>query len=172
MYRLRGLRVGVPGRSDRLRLRPARGRRPTELVARRAARAPQCARPARGRLSDRCAAIGDLLDEIDRDVLFYEESRGGVTLSGGEPLAQPEFAAELLRECRERRIHTAVDTCGFADEEALAAVAAHTDLFLYDIKLLDDERHRRWTGVSNAAILQNLGASVERAAGDCGFATR
>ncbi len=101
-------------------------------------------------------AIGDLLDEIERDGLFYEESHGGVTLSGGEPLAQPAFAAELLRECRERRIHTAVDTCGFAAEEALAAVAAHTDLFLYDIKLLDDERHRRWTGVSNAGILQNL----------------
>lgn len=100
--------------------------------------------------------VGDLLGEIDRDGLFYEESRGGVTLSGGEPLAQPEFAAQLLRECRERRIHTAVDTCGFAGEEALAEVAAHTDLFLYDIKLLDDERHRRWTGVSNAGILQNL----------------
>jgi pyruvate formate lyase activating enzyme len=100
--------------------------------------------------------IDDLLAEIDRDVLFYDQSRGGVTLSGGEPLAQPEFAAELLRECRLRRIHTAVDTCGFAGEEALAAVAAHTDLFLYDVKLLDDERHRLWTGVSNAAILENL----------------
>ncbi|MCX6094619.1 MAG: glycyl-radical enzyme activating protein [Candidatus Bipolaricaulota bacterium] len=100
--------------------------------------------------------IDDLLSEIDRDVLFYDQSRGGVTLSGGEPLAQPEFAAELLQACQERRIHTAVDTCGFAAEPALAAVAAHTDLFLYDIKLLDDERHRRWTGVSNATILANL----------------
>ncbi len=100
--------------------------------------------------------IDDVLAEVDRDVLFYDQSRGGVTLSGGEPLAQPEFAAEFLRECRLRRIHTAVDTCGFADEEALAAVAAHTDLFLYDVKLLDDERHRRWTGVSNATILANL----------------
>jgi len=100
--------------------------------------------------------VGDLLDEIDRDVLFYDQSGGGVTLSGGEPLAQPEFAAQLLRECRLRRIPTAVDTCGFADEEALAAVSAHTDLFLYDVKLLDDERHRRWTGVSNRTILGNL----------------
>jgi pyruvate formate lyase activating enzyme len=100
--------------------------------------------------------VESLLAEIDRDVLFYDQSQGGVTLSGGEPLAQPDFAAELLRECRLRRIHTAVDTCGFAGEEALAAVAAHTDLFLYDVKLLDDERHRRWTGVSNAAILENL----------------
>jgi pyruvate formate lyase activating enzyme len=89
-------------------------------------------------------------------VLFYDQSGGGVTLSGGEPLAQPEFAAELLRECRLRRIHTAVDTCGFADEATLGTVAAHTDLFLYDVKLLDDERHRRWTGVSNATILGNL----------------
>lgn len=100
--------------------------------------------------------VGDLLNEIDRDGLFYEESQGGVTLSGGEPLAQPEFAAALLRECRGRRIHTVVDTCGFAAESALAAVAAHVDLFLYDIKLLDDERHRAWTGVSNAGILRNL----------------
>jgi pyruvate formate lyase activating enzyme len=100
--------------------------------------------------------IDDLLDEIDRDVLFYDQSGGGVTLSGGEPLAQAEFAAEFLRVCRLRRIHTAVDTCGFASEDALAAVSAHTDLFLYDVKLLDDERHRRWTGVSNETILGNL----------------
>ncbi|MDD5264125.1 MAG: glycyl-radical enzyme activating protein [Candidatus Bipolaricaulis sp.] len=100
--------------------------------------------------------VGDLLAEIDRDVLFYDQSRGGVTLSGGEPLAQPGFAADLLRECRLRRVHTAVDTCGFADEEALVAVAEHTDLFLYDVKLLDDEKHRQWTGASNATILDNL----------------
>ncbi|MEN6368871.1 MAG: glycyl-radical enzyme activating protein [Thermotogota bacterium] len=100
--------------------------------------------------------IDGLLTEVDRDALFYDQSRGGITLSGGEPLAQPEFSAELLRACQERRIHTAVDTCGFADEEALAAVAAHTDLFLYDVKLLDDERHRLWTGVSNTTILENL----------------
>ncbi len=139
------------------------------------ARAPSGAKPETDRT--RCAACGacvtacvprartivgstrtidDLVAEIDRDVLFYDQSQGGVTLSGGEPLAQPAFAATLLRECRERRIHTAVDTCGFADEEALAAVAAYTDLFLYDVKLLDDERHRRWTGVSNATILANL----------------
>ena len=101
-------------------------------------------------------SVDDLLAEIERDTLFYDQSGGGVTLSGGEPLAQQEFASELLRRCRSQRIHTAVDTCGFADEAALAAVAEETDLFLYDVKLLDDERHRRWTGASNEKILRNL----------------
>ncbi len=100
----------------------------------------------------------DLVSEIDRDVLVYDQSGGGVTLSGGEPLAQPKFARELLRECRERRIHTALDTCGLAPADVLAGVAAYVDLFLYDVKLLDDERHRRWTGASNTEILANLRA--------------
>jgi len=113
-----------------------------------------CPRRARA-IVGRARSVDDLLAEIERDVLFYDESGGGVTLSGGEPLAQWEFAAELLRECRGRRIHTALDTCGFASEEALACVAAHVDLFLYDIKLLDDERHCLWTGVSNVTILAN-----------------
>jgi pyruvate formate lyase activating enzyme len=101
-------------------------------------------------------SVDELMEEVERDALFYEQSGGGVTLSGGEPLAQAPFAAELLLRCRERRIHTAVDTCGYADKADLAWVAAQTDLFLFDIKLLDDRRHICLTGASNRPILDNL----------------
>jgi pyruvate formate lyase activating enzyme len=101
-------------------------------------------------------SLGRLLDAVERDVLFYDESGGGLTLSGGEPLAQPEYAQAALAACRDRRIHTAVDTCGFAEWDVVDAVASQTDLFLYDVKHLDDDRHRELTGVSNARILENL----------------
>ena len=97
-----------------------------------------------------------LLEEIEKDLLFYDESGGGVTLSGGEPLVQASFAASLVAECRDRRIHTAVDTCGDADWEDLERVARATDLFLYDVKHVDEGRHRELTGVSNERILENL----------------
>ena len=101
-------------------------------------------------------SLDRLLETIERDLLFYDESGGGVTLSGGEPLAQPEFALSVLAACKDRRIHTAVDTCGFAEWDVLDAVASQTDLFLYDVKQLDDDRHRELTGVSNVLILENL----------------
>ena len=97
-----------------------------------------------------------LLKEIEKDLLFYDESGGGVTLSGGEPLVQASFAASLLAECRDRRIHTAVDTCGDAGWEDLERVARATDLFLYDVKHVDGGRHRELTGVSNERIVENL----------------
>jgi len=97
-----------------------------------------------------------VLSEIEKDVLFYDESGGGVTLSGGEPLAQASFAVSLLEACRRRRIHTVVDTCGYGDGDELEAMAATTDLLLYDLKQMDDRRHREWTGVSNRPILDNL----------------
>ncbi len=93
---------------------------------------------------------------VESDSLFYEQSGGGITLSGGEPLAQPELSTEILRRCRDLRIHTAVDTCGYADPPALGQVAMYTDLFLFDIKLLDDGRHRTLTGVGQHLILENL----------------
>ena len=96
--------------------------------------------------------------EILQDRIFYDESGGGVTLSGGEPLRQPEFARELLAACRAQGLHTAVDTCGYGRCEDLLALAAVTDLFLYDVKILDDDRHRQYTGVSNVVILENLKA--------------
>ncbi len=80
----------------------------------------------------------------------------GVTFSGGEPLMQPPFLTALLSGCRELGLHTAVDTCGFAPAEQLQAVAALSDLFLFDLKCLDAARHQAYTGVSNALILENL----------------
>lgn len=86
---------------------------------------------------------------------FFEHSGGGVTLTGGEPAAQSEFAAAILAGCRAEDIHTAVETCGYCDWAALEPIVALADLVLYDIKLIDDRQHRRWTGVSNRRILSN-----------------
>ena len=102
--------------------------------------------------------VAEVLAEILKDRIFYDDSGGGVTVSGGEPFAQPEFLRDLLEACRAECIHTAVDTCGFASLEDLLSIAPLTDLFLYDLKILDDDVHRRFTGVSNAAILDNLKA--------------
>ena len=90
----------------------------------------------------------------DRD--YYAMSGGGVTLSGGEPLCQPEFALELLRRCRSAGIATAVETAGAVPFDVLNAVRPWVDLFLYDVKCMDDARHRRLTGVPNGQILANL----------------
>ncbi len=113
---------------------------------------PQGARAIAGELW----TVDRLVREIERDVPFYEQSGGGATLSGGEPLAQAAFAVAVLAACRARRIHTVVDTCGYADPADLMAVAAVTDLFLYDLKHVDDDRHRVLTGVSVRPILENL----------------
>lgn len=98
----------------------------------------------------------EVLERAKKDRLFYEESGGGVTFSGGEPLVQPAFLQQALRACRDEQIHTAVDTCGFAPEDVLLEVAKHTDLFLFDLKFINDKLHREYTGVSNALILENL----------------
>ena len=98
----------------------------------------------------------EVMTEIERDIPFYDESGGGATFSGGEPLLQPDFLFALLRACKEKEIRTAVDTCGYAPWEAFDSVRGCVDLFLYDLKLMDDERHRRFTGVSNGLILANL----------------
>ena len=112
-------------------------------------------------LAGRTMAVMDVLAEVLQDVPFYEESGGGVTLSGGEPLLQAGFAADLLRGCKRHGLHTALDTCGHAPWETFERVRRDVDLFLYDVKLMDDERHRRFTGVSNALILRNLRALAE-----------
>jgi pyruvate formate lyase activating enzyme len=100
--------------------------------------------------------VAQVLAEIERDAAFYEESSGGVTLSGGEPLLQCEFVLALLRACKEKEIHTAVDTSGFSPWPVLDSLREYVDLFLYDLKLMDDARHREYTGVSNVVILKNL----------------
>jgi pyruvate formate lyase activating enzyme len=100
--------------------------------------------------------VAQVMVEIERDVPFYDESGGGVTVSGGEPLLQPDFLIGLLRACKEKDIHTALDTSGHATWETLDRVRKYVDLFLYDLKLMDDVRHRKFTGVSNDLIVRNL----------------
>lgn len=98
----------------------------------------------------------DILEEVLKDKAFYEASGGGLTLSGGEPMLQFEFTLELLRAAKAQGLHCCLDTSGFADFEKYAQVLPFVDLFLYDIKETDPERHRAYTGVSNARILENL----------------
>ena len=109
-------------------------------------------------LAGRTLTVNEVLAEVERDRPFFLESQGGMTVSGGEPLQQPEFLLALLREARARDLHTALDTSGYAPWETLERVRPFVDLFLYDLKLVDDARHRRYTGVSNAPILANLRA--------------
>lgn len=98
----------------------------------------------------------ELYEEIDKDRVFYEESGGGVTFSGGEPLAQPEFLKSILKKCSENGIPAAVDTSGYAHKALFKQILPFTGLFLYDIKLVDPVRHLKFTGVSNTEILENL----------------
>jgi pyruvate formate lyase activating enzyme len=109
-------------------------------------------------LAGRDTTVEAVLEEVLRDRVFYEESGGGVTFSGGEPLAQPAFLEALLQACRAAGLHTAVDTCGFASRERLLGLAPLVDLFLFDVKLLDDARHLSLTGLPAAPILENLRA--------------
>lgn len=102
--------------------------------------------------------VDEVMAEIEDDGVFYDESAGGVTFSGGEPLAQPAFLRELLEACRRRGIRTAIDTCGFACTDVLLEMARLTDLILFDLKLMDDAKHKEYTGVSNVPILANLKA--------------
>jgi len=106
--------------------------------------------------------VAQVMAEVERDIPFYDESGGGVTFSGGEPLLQEDFLLALLRACKEKEIHTALDTCGFAPWETLDRIRGYVDLFLYDLKLMDDARHREFTGVSNKLILSNLQALSAR----------
>jgi pyruvate formate lyase activating enzyme len=103
----------------------------------------------------------EVLAELDKDVIFYEQSGGGVSFSGGEPLLQHEFLTSLLKACKGKGFHTTVDTTGLASPEVLSRVADFTDLFLFDLKTIDDEKHREYTGVSNGLILSNLARLAE-----------
>ncbi len=100
--------------------------------------------------------VAQVVKEIEKDIVFYDESGGGVTFSGGEPLMQEHFLSNLLKACKELRLHTAVDTCGYANSETLSKIGKYVDLFLYDLKVINDEKHKKFTGVSNKVILENL----------------
>ncbi len=115
-------------------------------------------------MTGRTMTLDEAMKEIRKDIIFYDESGGGVTFSGGEPLMQPEFLTGLLEACGQEEIHRAVDTTGFASTETILRIAEQTDLFLYDLKHMDPEEHRKYTGVSNEVILRNLKALAERGA--------
>jgi len=100
--------------------------------------------------------IPQLITEIAKDIAYYRNSGGGVTLSGGEPLAQPDFAIELLRRCHDFGVHTAIDTCGYVNFDAFIEIIKFCDLILYDIKQTDTIIHKKFTGVDNNIILNNL----------------
>ena len=98
----------------------------------------------------------EVIADVEKDRPFYETSEGGMTLSGGEPLGQGEFAAALLMEAKKRNIHTCVETSGYCSGETMKAAAEYTDLFLFDIKETDPALHREYIGVDNERIVQNL----------------
>ena len=116
-----------------------------------------CYSQARERIG-REMTVEQALAIVEQDRAFYDESGGGVTFSGGEPLLQADFLAALLQASQARDLHTALDTCGFAPWQTLDRLRGDVDLFLYDLKLIDDARHRAYTGVSNVLILDNLEA--------------
>lgn len=107
-------------------------------------------------LYGRDVTVAELLPVLLEDRVFYENSGGGVTLSGGECLCQADFSAVLLKHLKAEGIHTAVDTCGFVMREAIDKVMPYTDLFLYDIKAIDEDVHKKCTGQPNRLILENL----------------
>ena len=125
--------------------------------------AAACARGAR-RLLGRDVTVDEVMAEVRRDAPFFRRSGGGVTFSGGEPLAQPAFLLECLRRCRRWGYHTALETCGQTSWDDLREVAALADLILYDLKLVDPLRHEQLTGVRNELILENLERLLDQGA--------
>jgi pyruvate formate lyase activating enzyme len=100
--------------------------------------------------------VQEVMDEIEKDIIFYDDSVGGVTFSGGEPLAQENFLFELVKECKQKDIHTCVDTCGFAPISVFEKINPFVDLYLYDLKIWKDDLHKKFTSVSNKLIQGNL----------------
>jgi len=128
----------------------------------------QCAEvcPAKAtEMSGRHESVAELLKVIEAERPFFDQSGGGVTFSGGEPLLYPEFLTEILDACGRLKIHRTVDTSGLASSRNLLEVAKRTDLFLYDLKLMDSKKHKEWTGVGNKQILQNLQILAKTGAG-------
>ena len=111
-----------------------------------------CAREIIGREM----TVDEVMDEVEKDIIFYDQSGGGVTFSGGEPLMQPEFLLILLNKCQKQGIHTAVDTSCYAESKTIEMISEKTNLFLCDIKHMDSETHERFTGVGNSLILDNI----------------
>ena len=149
---MREVRPGLPGKGN-----PRAGK--TSQTDRRLCKGAglcvdACPNQARAVIGRRATA-DEVFRAIAADALFYQESGGGVTLSGGEPLAQPEFAASILKKCRDAGFHTALDTCGYASWTTTREVLRHVNLVLFDFKHMNPETHRKYTGASNELILQN-----------------
>ena len=100
--------------------------------------------------------VGEVMEEIEKDRIFFDESGGGITFSGGEPLMQLDFLEALLEEIKKKNIHVTLDTSGYVSFEDLDRISDKVDLFLYDLKIMDEGKHEKYTGVSNKLILENL----------------
>ncbi|CAH2213742.1 trans-4-hydroxy-L-proline dehydratase activase [Tepidibacter aestuarii] len=109
-------------------------------------------------------SVNELMKEIEKDKVFYEESGGGVTLSGGEVMSQIDFVEQIVKNCKRKGIHVAIDTCGYAPFESYERIIDYVDLFLYDIKLMNSQRHEKYAGKPNELILKNLVMLSERGA--------
>ena len=106
-------------------------------------------------------SVDDIMEKIEKDKVFYDESSGGVTFSGGEPLVQTNFLLEILKECKKSNIHTTIDTCGEASWKNFEKIIDYVDLFLYDLKIIDNVLHNKFTGVANKRIHNNLKKLIE-----------
>ena len=109
-------------------------------------------------MSGKSMTVNEIMEVIEKERMFFDQSGGGVTFSGGEPLVHTKMLIELLDECGKRGIHRAVDTAGNVNTETLLEVARRTDLFLYDLKMMDSVLHKKWIGAGNEKILHNLKA--------------
>ncbi|HPR17862.1 MAG TPA: glycyl-radical enzyme activating protein [Candidatus Cloacimonadota bacterium] len=107
-------------------------------------------------------SVREVMTEILKDRIFFGQSGGGVTFSGGEPLLQSAFLKEIMSECKKENLHVTLDTCGFAVQKNLESILDFIDLFLFDLKIVDEEKHQEFTGVSNHPILQNLEFLISR----------
>jgi pyruvate formate lyase activating enzyme len=128
-----------------------------------------------GKCSDHCSygalvrygnlmTIEETWDAVKRDKMFYDTSGGGVTVSGGEPLLNSSFVRELFERCRRDQIGTCIETCGFVESDVLLEVLPVTDLFLFDLKHMDSDIHRKYTGYSNKKIMKNAASLIDHAA--------
>jgi pyruvate formate lyase activating enzyme len=125
----------------------------------------ECARvcPAKGiECVGRYMSVDEVLAKVEQDRIFYDNSGGGMTVSGGEPMVQWEFVSRVLKRCRQKGIHTALDTSGMAPWKNLAQVIEHADLVLFDVKHMDSTTHRKGTGVGNETILENARKVAQR----------
>lgn len=113
-------------------------------------------------ISGKKMTVDEVFNVVKRDADYYEVSGGGVTASGGEMLAQPDFVVELFKRCREAGFHSNADTSGYGSSEALARILEYSDMVFFDLKHMDPEEHKKLTGQSNELILKNLALVVEK----------